>query len=223
VKLKFLILLLLLNFSVLFSQTEKQIFTLKPSIGLSGAQIHGDNYSGFNKAGIFGGVAVNAFLNKKCSIEMGFYFSQKGARHNPNPEKGDYSFYYVNLNYLDMPILFRYHLNKDYYISGGPSIAYLLSYHEETERGDWTGDYPFESFEYGVNIGMGKKIKEKFSVEVRSSNSFMPIRSYGVIANLVFYPNAVARAFNRGLYNNVLTFLITYKIDLKRKTIEPKS
>lgn len=201
-----------------FSQeAQKQIFTLKPAIGINGAQIHGDNYSGFDKAGVFGGMAINAELNKRSSIELGFYFSQKGARHNPNPEKNDYSFYYVNMNYIDLPLSFRYYLNKDYFVTGGPSMAFLASYREETERGNWTGVYPFETFEYGINFGLGKKIKDKFFFEVRTSNSLLPVRSYGVIANLVFYPNPVARFFNRGLYNNVLTFFIAYKIDLKKK------
>ncbi|MCE3259862.1 MAG: hypothetical protein K0S12_1503 [Bacteroidetes bacterium] len=191
-------------------------------MGLNACQIHGDSYSGFHKAGIFGGLAVNAKLGEKSSLEMGFYFSQKGSRHNQNPEKGDFSFYFVNLNYIDLPLSYRRYLNKDYFFTAGPSVAYLISYREETERGDWTGVYPFENFEYGVNVGLGKKIKERFFVEIRSSNSIAPIRSYGVIANLVFYPNAVARAFNRGLYNNILTFFVSYKLDLKKKTSEPK-
>lgn len=202
-----------------FSQTnEKQIFTLKPSLGFNGCQIHGDSYSGFNKAGIFGGVAINAYLNKRTSLELGFYFSQKGARHNPNPDKGDYSYYFVNLNYIELPLLFRFHLNKDYFVTAGPSMAYLASYYENINYINYTGVYDFNPFEYGVNVGLGKKIKEKFSVEVRSSNSFTTIRGYGATATNVFYPNPIARAFNKGFYNNILTLLLTYKIDLKRKT-----
>ncbi|MBK9283299.1 MAG: PorT family protein [Sphingobacteriaceae bacterium] len=206
-----------------FAQDQKEnVFSLRPAIGLNGAQIHGDSYNGFNKAGVFGGLSVNARLSKRLSIDQGFYFSQKGSRHNPNPEKNDYSFYFVNLNYLDLPLSLNLQLNKDFYLCGGPSFAYLISYYEETERGDWTGVYPFENYELGLNIALGKLIKKKFFVEVRSSNSITPIRSYGVIANAVFYPNAVAAFFNKGLYNNVLTFMIGYKLDLKKKNREPE-
>ncbi len=194
-----------------------QYFTIKPSLGLNACQIHGDNYSGYDKAGIFAGVAVNASVNQKTSFELGFYFSQKGARHNQNPEKGDYSYYRVNLNYVDLPLLFRYHLNPVYFISLGPSLAYLIDYKEENERGDWTGVYKFNKFETGLNFGLGRKIKEKFSVEVRSSNSITPIRNYGILATQVFYPNPVARFFNKGLYNNILTVIVTYKINFKKK------
>lgn len=199
------------------SQNTNPVFTLKPAVGINGCQIHGDSYSGFNKAGIFGGVAVNAYLSPRLSIDLGFYFSQKGARHNSNPDKGDFSYYFVNLNYLDLPLSLKYYLNKDYFVTAGPSVAYLMGYKEIKDYINYTGMYPFTNFEYGVNVGLGKKIKDKIFVEVRSSNSFAPIRSYGVAATQVFYPNALARAFNKGLYNNILTAFISYKLDFKRK------
>lgn len=218
---KSLIYILLLSTCNLFCQQNKEpVFSLKPALGLNACQIHGDNYSGFHKIGLFVGTAVNARINSKASMELGFYFSQKGARHVPNPEKQDFNFYYLNLNYIDLPLLFRYQLNKDYFISVGPSVAYLADYYEEINYINYTGAYHFNPFEYGVNFGLGKKIKEKFSVEVRTSNSINAIRSYGNFVSTVFYPNPVARFFNRGFYNNILTIFVAYKIDLKKKTSE---
>jgi len=206
-------------FTCLFAraQTDPAVFTLKPSLGINGCQIHGDNYSGYDKFGVFGGIAVNARINDRASFELGFYFSQKGSRHNQDPDKGDFSYYRVNLNYIDLPLSFRYNLNKTYFGTLGPSISYLVSYSEDTERGNWNGAYPFNKFEVGLNAGLGRKLGNKFFVEVRTSNSITPIRSYGVLANRVFYPNAVARFFNKGLYNNILTIFVSYKLDFKKK------
>lgn len=216
---RFLFLIFFLISYSLFPQAYKgSVFTLKPSLGLNGCQIHGDTYSGYNKVGVFGGTAVNARLKNKASLELGFYFSQKGARHNSNPGKGDFSFYHVTLNYIDLPLSFRFNVNPRYFITLGPSVAYLVSYKENINYTDYTGQYHFNNFEIGVNIGLGRKIKEKFFVEVRCSNSITPIRDYGTIANLVFYPNPVARFFNKGLYNNILTLMVSYTIDLKKKT-----
>jgi hypothetical protein len=196
------------------------VFSLKPAVGINACQVHGDSYSGFNKAGIFGGVAVNARFTQKSSLDIGFYFSQKGARHVPNPEKGDFNFYFLNLNYIDLPLLFNYKLNKDYFITLGPSAAYLASYYEEINYVNYTGSYHFNSLEYGVNFGLGKIIKDKFYVEVRTSNSIAPIRSYGNFQSTVFYPNPVAQFFNKGFYNNILTIFLSYKFSLKKKTSE---
>ncbi len=206
-----------------FAQDAKNaVFSMKPSLGINACQVHGDGYSGYNKLGFFGGVAVNAKFNTKSSLEIGFYFSQKGARHVPNPEKGDYNFYFLNLTYVDVPVSFRYQLNKDYFITIGPSIAFLAGYYEEIDYVDFTGSYPFNSIELGTNFGIGKKIKEKFFVEIRTSNSFLPIRGYGGFVSNVYYSNPIAQAFNKGFYNNILTLLVSYKIDLKRKTSEPR-
>ena len=70
---RFIYLIAILFPFVLFSQdNSKSVFTLKPTLGLNGCQIHGDNYSGFDKLGLFGGVAVNARLNNKLSLDIGF-------------------------------------------------------------------------------------------------------------------------------------------------------
>lgn len=210
--------LLLLFWSFgLWSQDPENVFRLKPSLGINGCQIHGDSYSGYDKLGFFGGVAMNARLKKKFSLEVGFYFTQKGARHNPNPKAGDYSYYRVNLNYIDVPLLLRFEVNNNYFITAGPSLAYLVSYKEVINYADMTGYWRFNALEGGVNLGLGRKIKKQFYVEVRTSNSISPVRDYGRVANLVFYPNPVARFFNKGLYNNILTLLVTYQIDLKQK------
>src|SRR5688572_16941267 len=98
-----LVFILLLVAGILRSQDNNSgVFSLKPSVGVNGCQIHGDSYSGYDKVGLFGGIAVNSRLkNERTSLELGFYFSQKGSRHNPT--KNDPSFYRLHLNYLDLP------------------------------------------------------------------------------------------------------------------------
>jgi hypothetical protein len=208
-----LILLFIFFCSVIKSQesTPSSIFSLKPSLGVNGCQVHGDSYDGYRKIGFFGGLAVNAFINKKISLELGFYFSQKGSKHAPT--KDDPSYYRLNLNYIDLPLLFRYHLNTRYFFTIGPSLAYLISYNENNNYTNVTGNYIYNKFEVGINTGLGRKINDKFQVEVRFSNSIMPIRDF--YAN-VYYPNPIARLFTKGYYNNIVTLMLTYKIDLRK-------
>ena len=184
--------------------------------------MHGDNYGGFHKVGALGGVAVNAKFNSRTSIDIGFFFSQKGARHNPNPTKGDFAAYRLNLNYIDIPVLLRYQANPTYFITLGPSVAYLINYTEEINYINYTGAYPFNKFEYAANFGLGRKIKDKYCVEVRSSNSVTPIRGFGAFTNSVFFPNQAARFFNRGFYNIILTLMFSYNIDIKKKSETPQ-
>src|ERR1700743_1116920 len=96
------------------------VFTLKPSLGLSGCQVHGDTYDGFDKIGFQGGVAVNARLSKRASLEFGFYYGIKGSRRAPKPEKGDYDYYRLNMNCIDLPLSFRFMLSLKYFFTDGP-------------------------------------------------------------------------------------------------------
>jgi hypothetical protein len=213
-----LLFFILLCANTIFAQKER-VFSLKPGLGFTACQIHGDSYNGFNKFGTSAGISVSAAASKRLSIDLGFFFIQKGARHNQNPDKNDFTFYRVNLNYLECPLMFNYKLNKDYFINLGASAGYLINYQEANELGDLTGIYPFNSSEFGVNIGLGRGLfQNKFFIEVRSNNSIAAIRPYG-IRSTVFYPNAVARYFNKGLYNNILFVLLTYHLKFTKKEI----
>ncbi len=111
-------------------------------------------------------------------------------------------------------------LNPRYFITLGPSIAYLVSYNENINYTDFTGVYKFNKYEVGLNIGMGRTVVKQLSVEVRCSNSITSVRDYGAVSH-VFYPNPVARFFNKGFYNNILTLMLTYKLDKTKKSETP--
>ena len=213
------LILVLFSFTSRSQENKRSTFTLKPSLGLNGCQVHGDNYSGYDKLGLFAGIAVNGYINKKTSLELGFYFSQKGSRHNPNPKTGDNTRYILNLNYLDLPLSLRYMVNSKYFFTLGPSIAYLISYYEDINYTDMTGLYKFKKYEVGLNVGLGRTIGNKWQVEFRSSNSITSVRDYGVASSL-FYPNPVARFFNKGFYNNILTLMLSYKLELTKNRAE---
>lgn len=199
------------------AQNQGSVFSLKPFIGFNACQIHGDNAAGYNKFGVNGGLTVNAAFNKKTSLDIGIGFTQKGARKNQDVENNDYTFFRINLNYVEVPVLLNYKLNEKYFLTAGPSIAYLINYSEDTELGNWNGIYPFNPLEFGVNIGLGRVFKHNLLLEVRSGNSFLPVRNYGIAANAVFFPNSVARFFNKGLYNNILSVSVFYLIKNKTK------
>lgn len=220
---RFLYLIFLFSSLSLRSQDNaSSVFTLKPSLGLNGCQVHGDNYSGYDKLGFFAGIAVNGRISSRASLELGFYFSQKGSRHNPNPKVSDYSRYILNLNYIDLPLSLRYMLNSRYYATLGPSIAYLVNYHEDINYSNMTGFYKFNKYEVGVNVGLGTRINDNWLIEFRCSNSVTAIRGYGVVST-VFYPNPVARFFNKGFYNNILTLMLTYKLEFKKSATSPQT
>lgn len=208
-------------FFIGFLSVKAQItskFTLKPSVGITACQVHGDNYSGYNKVGVVAGLYVNAALKERTSLEFGIIFIQKGARKNQNPDKFDYRYYYLNLNYVEVPLLLRWQPNKFFFTLGG-SYAYLINYYEASEIGELTGMHPFRSTEYSLNTGLGMMMTPKIAVEVRFNNSVVNIRPFTGFRP--YYNNPLARYFNKGSYNNIIQIAFTYKITSK-KSREPK-
>lgn len=207
------VILLFFFYTAQAQEDNSGVFTLKPSLGLSGCQVHGDTYDGYRKLGLFGGLAVNARLNERTSLELGFYFSQKGSKHIPSKSRPSY--YRLNMNYIDLPLLFRYHLNSKYFITLGPSLAYLINYNENEDYIDITSYYTYNSLELALVSGLGRNINKNLQIEVRFSNSITAVRSFPAP---VYYPNPVARFFNRGYYNNIVTLMLTYKLSKKHSS-----
>jgi hypothetical protein len=201
--------------SLLFCQQQKEVFNLLFTAGLTPSQVHGDNYSGFNKVGALFGVGVESVFSEKASVNLTFLFLQKGAQKNPNPTKGDLTAYYLNLNYLEVPLLVTY-TQKKFLFDVGISAAYLINYYEADQNMVYTGVFPFSKFDYSVKVGLGYNINTKWFVNFRSSNSFITTRA-NRIKQGIYYNNIIARTFNKGYYNNILEFTIGYRIKAHKK------
>ncbi|MES2515579.1 MAG: porin family protein [Bacteroidota bacterium] len=213
---KILLILISLSFAV-YSQEKQSAFNLLVVAGVSPSQVHGDNYSGFHKLGFMGGTGVETVFNEKASMSLSFLFIQKGARKNQSIEKNDLTYYYLNLNYLEVPILVTY-TQKRFLFDVGVSAAYLISYIEGSEAGNFTGIYPFQKFDYSVKVGLGVNLSPKWFVNFRSSNSFITTRPNRV-KQAIYYNNIIARTFNKGYYNNILEFTLGYRIKTKKSKV----
>lgn len=207
----FVVVFVLFSFFSIAQPGSNSVFSLKPTLGMSGCQIHGDSYDGYNKLGFMGGFALNASLSKKSSLELGFVYSTKGSKHVP--DKNDASYYLLNIRYIELPLYWHFFLNSKYFITLGFYGAYMINYYENRDYVDQTGWYEYNKYDFGLVTGIGRKINDDFHVELRFSNSLVPIRN---INSNTYYPNPVARFFNKGYYNNIVTFMLAYKIDLNK-------
>ena len=199
-------------------QEKKNVFNLLLTAGVSPSQVHGDNYSGFHKIGIIGGAGLETVFSEKMSMNLSFLFIQKGAQKNQNLTKGDLTAYYLNLNYLEIPLLITYTQQKIIF-DAGLSAAYLVNYYEADQNMVYTGIFPFRKFDYCVKVGLGYNINQKWFVNFRSSNSFITTRP-NRIKQGIYYNNIISRTFNKGYYNNLLEFTLGYRIKPNKPKID---
>jgi hypothetical protein len=187
----------------------QRVFHFGMEGGINGSQISGDTYGGYNQPGGYAGIYTRIHIKERYAFQLGIAFSQKGARKIQRPEKGDYSFYDLRLNYIEVPIIFRVNLRK---IIGETGLfgAYLTSSSEENLQGPVVPFRPFHKAEFGGYLGAGYKWGENLEFTVRASNSLIPVREH---------MSGTAFRWNRGQYSAVLTFMLRFTFPSKESRV----
>lgn len=181
------------------------------TLGLVGSQVAGDNYSGFKKAGIFGGGFVSLDVSDRSALQMELTYFQKGSRENPT-EKNNYDYYLFRADYIELPLLYQFKSGKDrnLIIEAGPSIGFLMHYFEEDETeviSDYTTNTPaITSFQF--NIGFRWLFLPKFGASFRYNASLFNIRKENVTGD-------VWRLWGWGQFHDALVLGIYYQFRKK--------
>lgn len=134
----------------------------------------------YNKVGLWAGGFTDYRFTPKSTLQLELSFIQKGFRQagnldNNNVDKG------MNLNYLEIPILYRWWGIKNMSIEIGPQMGVLLSHREWDQFGDIEGGNPnykdFSRFELSAAAGLSYFfLKGRLEVNARYAISAIPIR-----------------------------------------------
>lgn len=177
--------------------------------GFSTSQVSGDQLSGFNKIGPRVGVFVNRKINW-YNLQLELQYISKGSKkiiNNSNEYVDNLNYDFLNnynfhLDYIGIPVLFSFDFKKRFKIELGHAINILINQKEEI-------DYYIENsrqvnrLESAIFISLVYKLSEKYSLNIRGSNSILPIRKHS---------SGEVYKLNRGQYNTVLCFSLYYKI-----------
>ena len=185
-----------------------QVFKPGLIVGLSGAQIEGDGYGGYKKLGFIAGGFVAVEISEKVSSQFEIYFINKGSFDPARPDKGDYDKFSVHLNYIEIPLILAYQTNKIKFEIGVYTSKLVGTPKLENEFGPiFVTQFPFKPFDLGGLIGDSYKINDRFSCNLRSKNSIIPIRDFDNFDQNIGLLN---KLFNRGWYNVDLNFTLRY-------------
>lgn len=187
-----------------------QVFKVGLIAGLSGSQVEGDGYGGYNKLGFIVGGFTNIEHSEKFSTQLDMYFINKGSQKNPKTSEGDVDAFKLNINYVEMPFALRYHYKK-FIVEAGLYYSVFLNYSMSDEFGEVTDEpFPFKKYDFGGFLGLNYKINEHIIFNLRSKNSFVPVRDF---QNLDQQIGILNKLLNRGWYNLDLNFTLRYQFN----------
>jgi len=169
--------------------------------GLSAAEISGDRLTGPNKAGVYAGGFVNAYISNKSSFQMELNFIQKGSRKNPDTLDNS-NFYLLRLSYVEMFLHYKWDFTERFTLEAGPSYGVLIKSYEEAD-GQILTQPPFKSGDLNANVGLFFSLTQRWRFNVRYSNSILAVRAHS---------RGQTYKWNRGQYNEVLSFTFHYKL-----------
>jgi opacity protein-like surface antigen len=194
--------LTLLTFAIISLSAYSQRFSGGILAGFNASQVDGDTYSGYNKFGFALGAFTNTQFSEKVTGELQIKFMQKGAS-KPVTED-DATKYTSKLNYIEIPVLIRYHQSKKISWHLGPGFGYLFKYSVEDENGSLTGSsIGFRKFELSGIAGMQYQIIEKLGVSLSFSYSLISISDF--VRDPIHFRQP-------GQFNNLFSVLVAYKI-----------
>lgn len=134
----------------------------------------------YNKVGLFAGGFTDYRFTPNSTLQLELSFIQKGTRQagnldNNNIDKG------MNLNYLEIPVLYRWWGIRNMSVEIGPQVGVLLGYREWDQFGNFDGPNPdyraFNRVDVGAAAGLSYYfLKNRLEVNARYAISAVPIR-----------------------------------------------
>jgi len=172
------------------------------SLGLVASQVAGDTYSGYNKAGIYGGAYVSFDFGQRSALQLELTYFQKGSRENPD-SLNNFTSYIFRANYVELPLFYQYKVNR-FTVEIGPSAGFLLGYSEEMDQLPVNLNPP-ALITIQINLGIRYDINNSWGVDFRTNNSLLNIRKNNVTGD-------IWRLVDYGQYHDALVLSVFYKL-----------
>lgn len=181
-------------------------------VGANLCTVQGDGYSGFSKVGLNAGGLVYAKISYKLFADLELLYAQKGSRGVNQVESvyvgTSFEKYFLDLNYVEIPLIFNYVFNEKWHGGVGGSYAMLLGSKEDAVSAVQpvyirNEDHPFKTNDINFILNLGYELGGGVFVNARYQRSVSTIRD----------PFYVPVGFGGGnQYNELFSFRIMYLI-----------
>lgn len=142
--------------------------------GVNASTIKGDNNPDFgSKISFHLGLMGHIHLSNQFALQPELVYSAQGAKYPVAGE--DVS---LNLNYVNVPVLFQYMFDNGFRIQAGPQLGILASAKSELNNADLKDD--FENIDLGLGLGASYINPEtNFGIDLRYNLGLSNINKIG--------------------------------------------
>lgn len=183
--------------AVLISST---VLAQHANIGIKGGvnayTIKGDNSSGFDtKIGFHIGLIGHIHISNQFALQPEVVYSVQGTQYSVSGQEVK-----LNLNYINIPLLFQYMFDNGFRLQAGPQVGFLASAKAKVGDNDTDVKTDFENIDLGLGLGASYvNPASNFGVDVRYNLGLSNINK-----------NGTTDYFNRGLQAGVF-YLFKHK------------
>lgn len=152
-----------------FTNAQSTRFGVKAGLNLT--TFAGGNYYDANSlVGFHVGGFAEIKIIERLAIQPELLFSTQGAKF----DGGFYGDWDAKLNYINIPVLAKFFITKQFTVEAGPQIGFLVSAKED---GQEAKDF-YKSTDFGFNFGAGYNFTDNFSVGLRYTVGLSNIGDY---------------------------------------------
>ena len=175
-----------------FANAQKTRFGIKGGLNIT-SYSGGDYWDSNSLVGFQVGGFAEIKIIERLAIQPEILFSTQGA--SLDTPFGDYD---EKLNYINVPVLAKFYITKQFTVEGGPQLGFLVSAKQDGH--DAKDDY--KSVDTGFNFGAGYNFTDNVSVNLRYTVGLSNILDYEVNNADEYYDSPK---------NSVLALTVGYK------------
>lgn len=140
-----------------------------------GASISGlSNFNGDDRFSGHGGFFLHQQLNNRWCFQPELLMAGTGERYNTSEGKRT-----LGLGYLQLPLMFQYFPQKNFYFELGPQLGVLTAANVKAENGVKTSvQKTFTDADFAVKAGLGVKASRQLGIYARYNLGLTDITKY---------------------------------------------
>jgi hypothetical protein len=142
--------------------------------GLNIYNVHQNNSNYDYKPGFHAGLLGHIHISKHFGMQPEIVYSAQGAQYNH-----DNSNTKLNLDYINVPLLFQYMFGDGFRLQAGPQAGFLINAKSKTNNTSADFKNDMESIDFGISMGASYVHPSGWGIDGRYNLGLTDINKYG--------------------------------------------